>query len=487
MLSIEANDIIEGRACDFTSDGEGVVKVDGYAVFVPFAIKGELIRARVRYVKKDYAVAELIEVIEPSKARIKPRCPYFGQCGGCDIQHIDRAVQLELKRAGVESAIKRVGGLEVDVDEVVRLNDWEYRNKLALPFGYKRRTNRVVLGFYEKKTHTVVPMKWCPLHGEWAARLIAIVTEWANANNIGVYDESTQRGLLRHVVARKLDTLCVTLVVNGDRVPKLKELCAALEEEFEGVCVYVSENTKNTNVIFGKSTRLVYGIERKQGLGAFEAFVSPTSFLQVNNDIRDAIYDEVCGELKGFKGDILEFYSGVGLLTAQLAKRLPRASIISVEIEPSAVDNARALMKELDLSDRVECVCSDVLDWIKQRRAERSELYTRERLELSEEIINSPYYLGEKPQGSDTTKPLALILDPPRRGCDRSVLEEARGAGVEKIIYVSCNPQTLARDLKILSQDYVIKRVTPFDMFCQTSNVEVLCVLERRPDGGAEV
>lgn len=480
MFSVEINDIIDGEVCDFTSDGEGVVKIDGFAVFVPFAIKGEVIRAKICFVKKDYAVSELIEVVKPSEHRVKPKCPYFGTCGGCDIQHLDRDTQLEMKKASVANALKRVGGLDVSVDDVVRLNDWEYRNKISLPFGYKRKTNRVTLGFFEKRSHSVVPMKWCPLHGEWASKLIAIVTEWANTNKISVYDEKTEQGLLRHVVARYLDTLCVTLVINGDRVGKLKELCQKLEGEFGAVTVYISENTKNTNVIFGKITKLVYGKERKQNLGAFDAVVSPTSFLQVNNDVRDAIYDEVCKELKDFDGDVLEFYSGVGLLTAQIAMRLPNAKITSVEIEPSAVENAKALMKELGLSDRVKCHCQDVLDWIAKNGMPQKDSEVCEDENLPDEIVNSPFFLGEKPAEKERKKPLALILDPPRKGCDRSVLEGAMGANIQRIVYVSCNPQTLARDLKILSQEFEIKRVTPFDMFCQTSNVETLCVLDRK-------
>lgn len=476
MFRVEINDIIDGEVCDFTSDGEGVVKVDGFAVFVPFAIRGEIIRAQVRFVKKDYAVAELLEVVEPSEHRVKPKCPYFGTCGGCDIQHLDRDTQLQVKKSAVSNALKRVGGLDVKVDDVVRLNDWEYRNKISLPFGYKHRTNRVTLGFFEKRSHTVVPMKWCPLHGEWAGKLIAIVTEWANAYNISVYDEKTQKGLLRHVVARHLDTLCVTLVINGDRVYKLKELCQKLEEEFGDVAVYISENTKNTNVIFGNVTKLVYGKEKKQNLGVFDAVVSPTSFLQVNNDVRDAIYNEVCKELKDFDGDILEFYSGVGLLTAQIAMRLPNAKITSVEIEPSAVDNAKALMKELHLSQRVECHCEDVLDFISSKRKQAKEQDVQE--DLPDEIVNSPYYLGEEPARKETS--LALILDPPRKGCDANVLDGAMMADVKRIVYISCNPQTLARDLKILSKEFEIRRVTPFDMFCQTSNVETLCVLDRK-------
>ena len=477
MLTVAVGDVIEGEVCDFASEGEGIVKIGSYAVFVPFAVKGEIIRARIRYAKKDYAFADLIEVEKPSPERIKPKCTYYGTCGGCDLQHVSRECQLKIKKTNVENALKKTGGLDVKVDDVVRLNDWEYRNKIALPFGYKRKTGRVTLGFYEKRSHSVVPMKWCALHGEWAAKLIEIVTDWANANHISVYDETKGEGILRHVVARNLDTLSVTLVVNSHFVPKLQELCQNLEKEFAGVCVYVSENTKNTNVIFGSNVRLVFGKEKKQNLGAFEAVVSPLSFLQVNNDVRDAIYDEVCKELASFDGDILEFYSGVGLLSAQIAMRLKNAKITSVEIEPSAVDNAKALMKSLNLDSRVKCVCDDVLSFVDGiSKAQNKDAYLE--AALPDEIVSSPFYLCEKSQ-KPSKKPMALILDPPRRGCDKAVLDSATSAKIDKIVYVSCNPQTLARDLKILAQNYEIKRVTPFDMFPQTSNVEVLCTLEK--------
>ncbi|MDE7372998.1 MAG: TRAM domain-containing protein, partial [Clostridia bacterium] len=224
-------DIIDGIVSDFGSDGEGVIKLDGYPVFVPYAIKGEEVRARITYAKKDCAFGEVVEVVTPSPSRVKPRCPYFGKCGGCDLQHADTPLQLEIKRNSVENALKKFAGLNPNESMIecgsssngsktpkpLRLNDFEYRNKLSLPFAYNSHTGRVSLGFYEKRSHKVVPMKWCPLHGEWAANLIAVLTEWANEFNISVYDENTHKGLLRHAVARMLDTLSLTLVINGDR------------------------------------------------------------------------------------------------------------------------------------------------------------------------------------------------------------------------------------------------------------------------------
>ncbi|MCM1306774.1 MAG: 23S rRNA (uracil(1939)-C(5))-methyltransferase RlmD [Bacteroides sp.] len=444
-MDIIVGDIIEGIVADFASDGEGVIKLDGYPVFVPHALKGEKIRAKITYVKKDCAFGEAVEIVTPSPLRVKPRCPYFGKCGGCDIQHADTPLQLEIKRQSVENALRKFAGLDLNVPLPTRLNDYEYRNKLSLPFAYNPRSKRVSLGFYEKRSHKVVPIKWCPLHGEWAANVIAAVGEWANEFDISVYDENTHRGLLRHAVARMLDTLSLTIVINAVRLPKIEELATKLQKYFSDFTLYVSANMRRDNVILGDKVQLVYGREEKQNLGKFKAVVSPKSFLQVNDKIRDAIYDCVAAALDGFDGDIVELYSGVGLLTAQLATRIEGANIVSVEIEPSASRDASELMSALGLSNRVKCICDDAKNYL---------------------------------ANADNGEGRALILDPPRRGCDRAVLDSA--TNFDRIIYVSCNPQTLARDLKILSADYDVASVKPFDMFPQTSNVECVAILKRK-------
>lgn len=472
-MDLIAGDIIQGIVTDFGSDGEGVIKPDGYPVFVPYAIKGEEIRARITYVKKDCVFGEVTEIVTPSPDRIKPLCPYFGKCGGCDLQHISKALQLEIKRDSVKNALKKIAGIDMEVPLPVRLNDWEYRNKLSLPFAYNGRSKRVSLGFYEKRSHKVVPMKWCPLHGDWAGKLIAAVTEWANEYGISVYDETTRKGLLRHIVARFLDTLSVTVVINGEKLPKIAELVQKLQVQFDDFTLYISANTRGNNVIMGDSVRLVYGKEKPQNLGKFSAVISPKSFMQINGKVRDAIYDCVAAELNDFAGDIIELYSGVGLLTAQLALRMPKAHITSVEIEKSSSTDAKTLMQSLGLSDRVDCVCDDAKRYIQSAKQSRrgTVLPSESDVELDENTKNSPYFLG----GMFAENKQALILDPPRRGCDREVLECA--ANFDKIVYVSCNPQTLARDLKILSANYDVVSVKPFDMFPQTANVECVAVL----------
>lgn len=449
----KTGDIIEGKVTDFGNTGEGIIKIGAFPVFVPYAIKGETVRAKLNFVKKDYAFGDLIEVLNASESRVKPRCPYYEKCGGCDLQHVDTAIQLEIKRKNIENVLKKNAGIEYDVPLPVRGKDWEYRNKLALPFGYNKNSGRVYLGFFAKKTHKAVPMKWCPLHGEWAADLIGIVSDWANENKVSVYNETTGKGLLRHLVARYVSTMSLTLVINGTEIPESFSLYSRIEEKFPGAAVYISENRKNTNVIFGESCRLVYGKEEKQDLGAYSAVVSPLSFLQVNNEVRDLIYDEVSENLKDFDGDIIELYSGVGLLTAQLALRLKDSHITSVEIVPSAVENARALMNDLGIDKRVECICDDACNFVSK----------------------------------NTEKKKALVLDPPRTGCSAEVLESAIKGGFEKIIYVSCNPATLARDLSKLKEGYELKIVKPFDMFPQTCHVETVTLLSlREPKNGTK-
>lgn len=470
---VQVGQTIQGRVVDFASGGEGVLKIGAYPVFVPFAIVGEEVAVRIVYAQKDFAFAEVAEVISRSENRVKPRCPYFGKCGGCSLQHMSYETQLEIKRADVINSLRKFGGIECEVDDTISVNEWEYRNKLALPFGYRNKSKRVVLGFYEKKSHTVVPMKWCPLHGEWCADLIEDVCEWANSNNISVYEENTSRGILRHLVARMLDTLTLTLTVNSHSVPFLDSLVKKLDRHFQNYTIFVSPNCKNSNAVMGEEAILLYGKEKKQNLGKFDAVVSPLSFLQVNNAMRDKIYDDVCSYLADFDGRIVELYSGVGLLTAQIASRLPKANITSVEIVPSAVSNAKALMRSLGCDDRVNCICADATTFVSSLSAAESiDTVTAENAQFRDHPCDDKNLSGKTNN--------AIILDPPRKGCDLRVLQAVNDGNFDKVIYLSCNPQTLGRDLKILCKNYELLKVTPYDMFAQTSHIETLVCLRTK-------
>lgn len=467
MEQLIVGDILQGVVADNGAEGEGVIKIDGYPVFVPFTIKGEQVRVRVTYVKRDFAFATLLEVVSPSPFRRKPICPYFEKCGGCDLMHICEPEQLSIKRDALKNALLRIGGIDIDVPLPIQGGEFGYRNKLSLPFAKNVRSGRISLGFFEKRSHKVVPIKWCALNGQWAADVIEAVTGWANDNSLSVYDETTHKGLLRHTVARMLDTLSITVVINGKSLPAADDLVERLREKFDNPTVYISENTKNSNVIMGDSVCLIAGEERSQRLGAFSAVVSPLSFLQVNDEIRDKIYDAVADALSDFDGDIVELYSGVGLLTAQLALRLPKTHIVSVEIEPSATENAARLMERLKICDRVQIITDDAVRYMNSYKTERAERIMQPNAPIAGEEV--------KNVGSGRV----LLLDPPRRGCDRAVLDAA--TDFDRIIYISCNPATLARDVKLLSDNYALLYVQPFDMFPNTSSLETLAVLYKKP------
>ena len=276
-------------------------------------------------------------------------------------------MQEEVKRASVERTMKKAG-IDVSVPACVSGAAWAYRNKLALPFARWADTGKIVLGFFEKKSHRVVPLKDCPLHGEWAAKVVAAVTGWANECGLSVYDEGTGKGLLRHVVARYITTLLRRHSAErrrhlargrarrgaGDAFQRFRPLCLAQQ----------GEDQRHHG---GESVRLVRGKERPQELGAFSAVVSPASFLQVNDEMRERLYAAACAALDGFDGDIVELYSGVGLLTAELALRLPQAKITAVEIVPEAVKDAEKLMRSLGLSERVTEICGDAADYMRSQ------------------------------------------------------------------------------------------------------------------------
>ena len=401
MDRVTVGDIIEGVVVDFGMSGEGIVKMGAYPVFVPFAVVGETVRAKINYAKKDCAFADLIEVLTPSKDRIKPRCPHFGRCGGCDLQHLSHDAQEEIKRQGLARVLRKNAGLDIVVPEVVSGRQWGYRNKL-----------------------------------------------WANENDVSVYDENTGKGLLRHLVARFVTTLSLTLSVNGDSVPRLSNLVKKLDRHFSGYAVYVSPQKQKNNVILGTTAILVHGKETPQDFGAFRAVVSPLSFLQVNDEMRDALYAAACEQI-GDCDEIVELYSGVGLLTAEIASRLPSVRITAVEIVPEAVADAQKLTDKLGLSDRVREVCADAAEFMRNGFSESAEGTRR-----------------------------VVLLDPPRKGCAPEVVAAVNASDCEKVVYISCNPATLSRDIALFAEGgFTLSHIQPFDMFPETMCLETLVTM----------
>lgn len=551
---MKKGDVVTLDIVDQGMNGEGIAKLDGFTLFADYLLKGERAEAEITHVKKNFAFAKAKKIIRMSEDRVRPVCPLFKKCGGCDLQHMSYDSQLALKREIVVNCLKKAGvkaGVSPVVPSDLRL---EYRNKLQLPFGTGK--DGVVLGFYKKESHSVVPLDGCPLHGEWAAELIRTVKNWARKFSFTAYDETDRTGELRHLVARKTpDGISVVIVANAKKGRHLDELYDALSEKFGGAGVYFSSNTRNTNVVMD-NVRFVKGTESR---------ISPLAFMQVNDNVKDKIYKALSDAFDG-EDTVIDAFSGTGVLTAELAEKAGKA--YGIEIVPEAVAAADAAMREKGLKNVTNLCgdCAEVLprlvaglisekpavhkmnlqkapfDKIKsgvktyelrladEKRAKvksgdyilfedgdgntltvrvkgktefagfrqlfeslGTEKTTGEQISADMAVkITDSYYSPEKQEkyralaieieraDLPSESGIAVVLDPPRKGCDDSVLQAVVQSGADKVFYISCNPATLARDLKTLCEVYNIDRVTPFDMFPQTRHVETLVCLERR-------
>lgn len=433
---------------DIDSGGKGIAHLDGYTIFVPFAITGEKITAKVNYIKRNLAFATMTHIIAPSEDRVKPVCPIYYRCGGCDIMHLGYRAQLESKRNNLINILRKNSGYTADVAPAIGSeNPFFYRNKIQLPFG--RVSGKTVLGFYRSGTHTLVPLSKCYLHGNWADKLIKIVSDFADTHKLSVYDETTQKGLLRHLVARYIGgSLVVALVINGRVLNCANALANALQKKFKDVSLYLSINTKRTNVIMGDALIPIHAPPQTVNIDGIKVGVNPLSFFQVNDEIRSKIYNAVDAKIMPDQDSIIiDAYSGIGLLGAIMAKS--GAQIYNIEIVPEAIKDADRLYADNGLS--ATNICGDAADVLPKLIPKLST------------------------QGN-----LSVILDPPRKGCAPAVLDALVANPVDKLIYISCNPATLSRDLAHLLPTYNINSITPYDMFPQTQHLETLVYLVKK-------
>ena len=442
---------------DLGSGGEGIAALgEAYTVFVPFALEGETVRIRVNHVRRNLVFADLLSVEVPSPLRVRPVCYRFGKCGGCDLMHVSYDAQLLAKHKALTVTLAKAG-ITAPVDPVVPSPEpLGYRNKLQLPFGIVE--GRTVLGFFQEKTHRVVPIKKCFLHKEWAETLIAVTLEFVKEKGYTVYDERTGKGLLRHLVARMLQgALCVTLVVNGTPPKDLKQLHTALKERFDSVSLWVSVNRNRNNVIFGDPpVPVVYERQTvtEEGI-ALE--LHPLSFFQVNDGVRSLLTQAVSRAIPP-SAPVIDAYSGVGLLGAVLAKN--GHPIVNIEIVPEAIADAEKLYRDNGVAQNATHIAGDA-------------------------AAELPKVLAEL---KASAVPPVIVLDPPRKGLDSAVVSTLNALTGSNLIYISCNPATLARDLNLLSAHYTVTRITPFDMFPMTKHVETLVLLSHKePDSHISV
>ncbi|MBQ8885682.1 MAG: 23S rRNA (uracil(1939)-C(5))-methyltransferase RlmD [Clostridia bacterium] len=451
------------------SNGEGILRHEGITFFVPFCLPGEKVSFRVLKIKDKIGYGKVEEILTPAEERVRAKCPVFGKCGGCQLQHMSYGEQLRFKSEVVQNALKKIAGVSFDVPLAVKSDsDYAYRNKLQIPVGVDK-DGKTLIGFYAERSHRIVPVSACAIQPDWATRAIKALYQYMDECAVRAYDEENKRGSVRHFVVREIGgRFIVTLVSATEKLPNLdyfKELLGAALGEFT---LWLNINGKETNVVFGEEFKLLFGAgyfeAEEQGI-RFEA--GPVTFLQVNENVRNKLYNAALESVTG-EGDevVIDAYSGGGLLTAMLAKRAKR--VYGIELVQEAVRCADALKAKNGLENMTN-ICGYVED-------ELEKVLKKER--------------GEK---------IRLILDPPRAGIARSVLKALIESGIPKLTIISCNPSTMARDVGILTgrlieQDgelkkvvseegkgfYEIESVQPFDMFPNTKHVETLVCLARK-------
>lgn len=435
--------LVEG----YSSEGYGVVRLDGAVVFVPRAVRGERVDLKIVRVMKTHALGELVKVHAPSPERAVPDCPYYGKCGGCDFRHLSYAEELWAKRQRVQDALARIGGSDVRVEEILGAKNPEhYRNKCQYPVGPHGE-----IGFFQARTHQVVPVDRCLLQPEVCDRTAHAVGGWMKRYKIPAYDEATGRGLIRHVYVRtnrRGESLCC-VVANGRKVPREAELAAlVLAAAPKTLGVVLNVNTKKGNVILGDQYRTLWGQDfLMDTLCGLEFRLSAPSFYQVNRDQAEVLYAKAL-EFAALTGEetALDLYCGAGTITLCLAGRARR--VIGSEIVPAAIRDAKENAERNGVTN-AEFFCGDAADTAAELAA----------------------------QG---LRPDVITVDPPRKGLAPEVAASAAAMGPERIVYVSCDPGTLGRDVKLFAeQGYRAVRAAAVDMFPGTRHVETVVLLSK--------
>ncbi len=443
-------DILEVTIADIGMNGEGIAKNNGFVIFIPYALKDEQVRIEVLKVKKNFAYAKIIKLMTASPVRQDSRCKYFGKCGGCDYQHVVYEKQLEYKRQEIINCFKKNAGVDVDPKPTVPSDRiFGYRNKVQMPIG--SMNGKIYAGFFREGSHYIVDVGKCILEEDGFNGYIRSFLKWANKYKLTAYNELTGKGILRHILLRHVgETTQIVIVVNANELPRLAELISAFKAYNANFTLHVNINRERSNVILGKRMLLKYGTNAiKCEMQGIKAEISPYSFMQINNSIRESIYSKVSDMLSENDDNIvIDAYSGVGILTNILAKRAKKA--YGIEIVKDAVKNADELTKANGNENKVTNILGDA-------------------------AVCLPKLIGELRSDKETMDSnISVVLDPPRKGADIDVMNAVLSANPDKIIYISCNPSTLARDYSYIKDNYEIKEIIPYDMFPNTRHVETV-------------
>ncbi|MDY3747996.1 MAG: 23S rRNA (uracil(1939)-C(5))-methyltransferase RlmD [Lachnospiraceae bacterium] len=452
-MDIKKNDIYTMVIEDFGSEGEGIGKVDGFTLFVKDALIGDEIEVKVIKTKKNYGYGRLMKIIKPSPFRVEARCKNARACGGCQIQHLSYEKQLEYKQTKVENLLKRVGKIEnYEMLPIIGMKEpYYYRNKAQFPVG-KNKDGEIVTGFYAGRTHAIIDTEHCYIQHPLNEQLVRCVKQWMVQNHIEPYDETTGQGLVRHILTRigfKTKEVMVCLVINGKKLPKAEKLIELLKDIPGMTSISININQEKTNVILGRQVVTLWGRDYIEDyIGDVKFRISPLSFYQVNPVQTQVLYGKAL-EFADLKGNetVWDLYCGIGTISLFLAKNA--AKVYGVEIVPQAIDDAK---KNAEIN-----------------HIENAQFFVGK----SEEILPEMY--ARTKERADV-----IVVDPPRKGCDESLLECITWMQPDKVVYVSCDPATLARDLKYMEEHgYKVQKVQCVDMFGHSVHVESVVLMSK--------
>ena len=449
---------------DMSEDGAGIGKLDGYIWFIKDAVIGDVVRARAMKMKKNYGFARLMEILTPSEARVEPKCPVARQCGGCQLQAMSYEEQLKFKERKVKNHLLRIGKFKEDEIHMLPImgmkEPWRYRNKAQFPFGLDKNGN-IVAGFYAGRTHDIIECEDCLLGVEENKDILGIIKGFMRVHGIRPYDETTHKGLVRHALIRKgfhSGEIMVCLVINGKDIPAKEQLVEELRQVKGMTSISYSINQEKTNVIMGKEIVNLYGPGYiTDNIGNVTYQISPLSFYQVNPVQTEKLYGTAL-EYAGLTGNetVWDLYCGIGTISLFLAQNAKK--VYGVEIVPQAIEDAR-------------------------------------RNAALNNITNAEFFTGKAeevlPEQYEKNKVYAdvIVVDPPRKGCDQVCLDTILKMAPKRVVYVSCDSSTLARDLRYLADGgYEVEKVRCCDMFGQSCHVETVVLLtQQKPDDTIEI
>lgn len=438
-------------------EGEGIAKIEGYTIFIPNALKGEKCKILIVKTTTSHGFGKLIEIIEKSEERIETDCETYQRCGGCSLRHMNYKATLKLKQSTVQNLVNKTLNTNIKVNPTIGMdNPYQYRNKAQYPIGYDKQGN-ITTGIFANRTHEIIPMKECKIQQPITEYIAKLIVDFLQKNNITAYEEQTGKGLFRHIVIKvgiKTKEMMCVFVINGNEIPHEQELIDYLLNSFKDKyseytikTIVKNINTKNTNVILGNKNITLYGDGYiYDQLGKYTFKISPMSFYQTNPIQTEVLYNTAIERSNLQKDDILlDLYCGIGTIGITASSFVKQ--VYGVEIVEQAIEDAKENAK-VNKVDNIEFTCGDV-----------------------EQVLSN--LLKEK-----NIKPNVIFVDPPRRGLDQTTIDNILRTMPEKVTYISCNPATMVRDLKLLEERYDIKEIQPVDMFPFTSHVECCSVIE---------